>query len=145
MMVEEGLKAKVFMLANSEKTFSLNDIWLWEQHQQDFYAKVPMDGTCVTQVVYLRPPKGEVALPFTDGLRYVKEIELTLDLWHEREEQPIEQGAFYTYSDLDGQTVQRAEFETPLKNLDVRMGFQTTRGSHEVAYEIEVQRRTDSH
>ena len=120
---EQGPNAKLFTVANSETTLSLNNMWLWAQHQQDFYANVPIDGTCVTQVISFQPPKGELKLPLTDGLRDVKEIKLTFDLWLEQEEVPFDQATFHTYSDMEGQTVQRAEFKTTIRNIEFSLGL----------------------
>ena len=93
--------------------------------------------------IALTIPEGELTTDTTAGPREIAEIVLPVKLWHEQEEVPLHQGRFHRYSDPSGDEVQRSEYRTKLRNLDVGLALQSEKGSRKTRFEITVKKNPE--
>lgn len=142
---QHGLNAKIFTRTGGNTLMSVNDIWLLAQAENDFYVRVPPPGSRVSRTITLKMPKGALAMPTTVGSREVAAFVLEIELWHEVENVPLDEGSFYRYSNAAGMEIQRSEFSTTLRNLDVAVALQGAEGSREVRFEIPVKMNAPHH
>ena len=126
---------------------SLNDIWLLAQAQNDYYVELrdlPL-GSRICPRLTLEIPKGALTIMMTVGSREVEQIVLEMELWHEVEEVPLDEGSFHKYSDSASMEIHRAEFSITLRNLDVTMAFQGEKGSSEIRFESSIKKNAPHH
>ena len=142
---QHGVNAKIFTRTDENTLMSVSDIWLLVQAQNDFYVGVPPPRSRISRTITLNMPKGALTMPTTDGSREVAQIVLEMELWREVEEVPLEEGLFHRYSDSAGMEIQRSEFTTTLRNLDVALALQGEKESREVRFEISVKMNAPHH
>jgi hypothetical protein len=123
----------IFRNTETGSTWSLND--LWRQLQK---AAEPFDGVAKGQQPVLRtacfPYPGTVTVETPDGACLLGDVLLSVALWIEAEQVPLDAATKVEYASPDIASIQRVEFSSRLsREKDWRISLQIPKDSTDVA------------
>lgn len=122
----------IFFRRHTGQKVTVGEIWHVAVVKGNLFDTVTYDGSASAHRVRIELGRLDIQMETAAGTRAVRAMVVESELWQTAKRLPIEEAQLYSYADLSGTTVRRAEFTTQAGDVPVRLAFQSVEGSPEI-------------